>query len=130
MQVTQLASMAGNKHKCVFTDGSENIRGILASQFAQVVADGQLKNGSVVILKSYVPNRIESDFVLMTTDLEVLSDVELPVANNASTMDVDCEVNVALVTPNTKKPNTNQNPVQIGRASGGMTPPAPSPSEA
>ncbi|KAG2451925.1 hypothetical protein HYH02_003700 [Chlamydomonas schloesseri] len=73
LRVSELQEVTGKKHKCMLSDGNSSIRGVLASQFADLVSSGELSNGCLVRITSFVTNTVGSDEVLLATDLSVVS---------------------------------------------------------
>lgn len=57
----------------MLSDGNNSIRGVLASQFADLVASGELSNGCLIKITAFVTNTIGSDDVVLATDLSVVS---------------------------------------------------------
>ena len=85
VQVTELQGVAGNRHKCLLTDGSASIKGVFATQLSELFATGSIGAGAVVRVNQYVMNTIGNDEVLMVTEAEVVT----PAPSAASPMDTD-----------------------------------------
>ncbi|GFR46347.1 hypothetical protein Agub_g7919 [Astrephomene gubernaculifera] len=84
LRVSDLQEVSGRKHRCILSDGNSTIRGVLASQFADLVTSGELSNGCLVKISVYVTNTVGSEEVLLATDLSVVAP-----GNGSQPMDAD-----------------------------------------
>ncbi|GIL48308.1 hypothetical protein Vafri_4587 [Volvox africanus] len=94
LRVSGLQEVNGRKHRCILSDGSANIRGILASQFADLVASGELSNGCLVKIKTFVTNSVGNEDVLLVTDLTVAAP-----GNGCQPMEADIALTCHNATP-------------------------------
>ncbi|PNH04517.1 hypothetical protein TSOC_009309 [Tetrabaena socialis] len=95
LRVTDLTEAAGKKYRCAFTDGASTLRGVLASQFADLVASGELANGCLVRVKTYVLNSVGNESVLLATDVAVVA----PAPIGSQPMDTDTALTAHNTTP-------------------------------
>ncbi|GLI69429.1 hypothetical protein VaNZ11_014038 [Volvox africanus] len=94
LRVSGLQEVNGRKHRCILSDGSANIRGILASQFADLVGSGELSNGCLVKIKTFVTNSVGNEDVLLVTDLTVAAP-----GNGSQPMEADIALTCHNATP-------------------------------
>ncbi|KAG2486706.1 hypothetical protein HYH03_014635 [Edaphochlamys debaryana] len=99
LKVSDLQEAVGRKHKCFLSDGQASIKGVLASQFADLVESGELCNGCLVRIIAFVTNTVGSDDVLLATDLTVVA----PPSAGSQDMDTDTALTAHNATPEAAK---------------------------
>lgn len=73
LKVSDLHEVNGRKYRCLLSDGSSTIRGVLASQFADLIVSGELSNSCLVKIKTFITNTVGNEDVLLATDLIVVA---------------------------------------------------------
>ena len=74
-QITSLEKNA-NKYKVIFTDGEQTSSAVLASQLSQDVESGEIKVGTIARINSYTVNKFGEGYMIIASELEVLSQDE------------------------------------------------------
>ncbi|GLC47136.1 hypothetical protein PLESTB_000601900 [Pleodorina starrii] len=118
LRVSDLQEVGGRKHRCVLSDGSATIRGIIASQFADLVASGELSNGCVVKINVFSMNAVGNEDVMLATDLSIVTP-----GNGSQPMDTDTALTAHNATPEAAgKPAAGKTPGDVTGAKENSTP--------